>query len=279
MESNISSCQTSQLGSVTNPMCQDPNRAAGIRCSLAAGFCIDGQTRLVDGPSFYEGRLEVCLGNQWLSVCDADFNSATADDVCNNRLLLFGGVYVTVKLDVIRVNVCINYVYCYIYSTDATPVYGAAYGQGTGPLLTACPPGSISSFINFVPLGNCTTMQPDLSCSHERDVGVQCSPGQGRLIFLFTNSATVYVGCRIIPHLQCLYCLSQSERVDMDILLLFSALPSSSRGKQLWFLVAGMATMVTQSWSFQEVEWSMSLSCKICTTRLHLIRHTFSETN
>ena len=96
LESNISSCQTSQLGSVTNPMCQDPNRAAGIRCSLAAGSCFDGQARLVDGPAFYEGRLEVCLGNQWLSVCDADFNSATANDVCNNRLLLFGGVYVTV---------------------------------------------------------------------------------------------------------------------------------------------------------------------------------------
>ena len=183
MESDISSCQTSQLGSVTNPMCQDPNRAAGIRCSLAAGSCIDGQTRLVDGPAFYEGRLEVCLGNQWLSVCDADFNSATANDVCNNRLLLFGGVHVTVKLDDVRVNVCINYVCCYIYSTDATPIYGATYGQGTGPLLMACPPGSILSFINFVPLGNCTTMQPDLSCSHERDVGVQCSPGQGKLIF------------------------------------------------------------------------------------------------
>ena len=96
MEPNISSCRISQLGSVTNPVCQDPNRAAGIRCSLPAGSCIDDQTRLVDGPAFYEGRLEVCLGNQWLSVCDAGFNSATANDVCNNRLLLFGGVHVTV---------------------------------------------------------------------------------------------------------------------------------------------------------------------------------------
>ena len=73
---------------------------------------------------------------------------------------------------------CINYV-----TTDATPVYGSVYGQGTGPLLTACSSGSFSSFFNFVPLGNCTTMQPDLSCSHERNVGVQCTPGQSKLIF------------------------------------------------------------------------------------------------
>ena len=93
MEPNIFSCQISQLGSVTNTECQDPSRAAGVRCSLAAGFCIDGQTRLVDGPTFNEGRLEVCLDGQWLSVCDAGFNSATAYDVCNSRLLLFGGMY------------------------------------------------------------------------------------------------------------------------------------------------------------------------------------------
>ena len=91
MEPNISSCPISQLGSVTNPECQDPNSAAGVRCTLTAGSCIDGQTRLVDGPAFYEGRLEVCMDNQWLSVCDASFSSAAAYDVCNNRLLLNGG--------------------------------------------------------------------------------------------------------------------------------------------------------------------------------------------
>ena len=94
METDISSCRTSQLGSVTNPLCQQPNSAAGVRCSLPAGSCIDGQTRLVDGPTFYEGRLEVCMDNQWLSVCDAGFSSATAYEVCNSRLLLFGGTYV-----------------------------------------------------------------------------------------------------------------------------------------------------------------------------------------
>jgi hypothetical protein len=90
MESDISSCRTSQLGSVSS-MCREPNRAAGVRCSFFVGSCIDGQARLVDGPAFYEGRLEVCLNNQWLSVCDAGFSSETAYDVCNYRLLLTGG--------------------------------------------------------------------------------------------------------------------------------------------------------------------------------------------
>jgi hypothetical protein len=98
MESDISSCQTSQLGSISS-MCQEPNRAAGIRCSLVAGSCVDGQARLVDGPAFNEGRFEVCLNNQWLSVCDAGFSSETANEVCNSRLLLTGGGYNTVPVE------------------------------------------------------------------------------------------------------------------------------------------------------------------------------------
>ena len=71
--------------------------------------------------------------------------------------------------------------------TDAEAVPGAVYGQGTGPLLMACPlrPGNFTTsfdFVNIVPLGNCTTMAPDAMCSHERDVGVQCSPGQCKLV-------------------------------------------------------------------------------------------------
>ena len=90
MESDISSCPTSQLG-VVSPVCQDPNRAAGVRCTPVPGSCINDQARLVDGPAFNEGRLELCSDNQWLSVCDAGFTSETAYDVCNSRLLLTGG--------------------------------------------------------------------------------------------------------------------------------------------------------------------------------------------
>ena len=70
--------------------------------------------------------------------------------------------------------------------TDAEAVPGAVYGQGTGPLLTVCPllenVTSSFGFTDFVPLGNCTTTAPDTTCSHERDVGVRCSPGQCMLV-------------------------------------------------------------------------------------------------
>ena len=89
-ERNISFCPCSPIGVVNDSMCRESNRAACVRCTISAGSCIDGQVRLVDGPAYYEGRLEVCSGNQWFSVCDDGFDMATVNSVCNDRLLLFG---------------------------------------------------------------------------------------------------------------------------------------------------------------------------------------------
>ena len=89
-EPNISLCPSSPIGVVNDSMCRESNRAAGVRCTISADSCIDGQVRLVDGPGYYEGRLEVCSDNQWFSVCDDGFDVAAANSVCNNRLLLLG---------------------------------------------------------------------------------------------------------------------------------------------------------------------------------------------
>ena len=92
-ESDASSCPISPLGQVTNSECRDSNRGAGVKCSSKPGTCINGTTRLVDGPAFYEGRLEMCRNNQWLAVCEKNFNVSTASDVCNGRLYLAGSKY------------------------------------------------------------------------------------------------------------------------------------------------------------------------------------------
>ena len=60
-------------------------------------------------------------------------------------------------------------------------MFVSGYGPGSGPQLAVCPG---SSFLNLIPVEECTT-NPDLKdlCSHERDAGVRCQPGQCKLSY------------------------------------------------------------------------------------------------
>lgn len=91
-EDDISSCPTSTIGQISDPLCRQSDRAAGATCRLKPGSCINNQARLVDGPSYYEGRVEVCIDNRWLTVCETGFDTVAADSVCTERLLLDGGM-------------------------------------------------------------------------------------------------------------------------------------------------------------------------------------------
>ena len=86
-EPKAASCPISPLGEITNPICRESNRAAGVRCTSKSGTCFDGSTRLVDGPAYYEGRLEVCRNNQWLAVCEIGFNKSIAATICSQLYL------------------------------------------------------------------------------------------------------------------------------------------------------------------------------------------------
>ena len=44
--------------------------------------CQDGDVRLVDGQSAYEGRVEVCIGQRWGTVCNTGWSTEDSEVVC-----------------------------------------------------------------------------------------------------------------------------------------------------------------------------------------------------
>ncbi len=128
-------------------------------------FCNDGDLRLIGGAADGEGRVEVCIGEVWGTVCDNSWNAVDARVAC--RILGFSGVSTCSNVQpVLAYSCCIN---SPLFS-DAVAVPSAFFGRGTGPVflddlrcagtersLLDCPRNSMMS-----------------NCGHSEDAGVRC---------------------------------------------------------------------------------------------------------
>lgn len=64
---------------------------AGVSCGLETE-CEDGAVRLQSGDSNNEGRVEVCVGGLWGTVCDDGWSVQDAQVVCNQLGLPYSGM-------------------------------------------------------------------------------------------------------------------------------------------------------------------------------------------
>ncbi|KAL5499890.1 hypothetical protein EMCRGX_G011357 [Ephydatia muelleri] len=121
---------------------------AGVRCYIdtAGTNCTYGAVRLVGGTTQYEGRVEVCINNQWGTVCDSSWDSTDATTVCKQL--------------------------GYAYTGNGIAFSNAQYGVGTGPIFLS----NVQCTSSKSTLVLCTS-NPILSapaCTHSRDAGVKC---------------------------------------------------------------------------------------------------------
>ena len=113
--------------------------------SLITG-CTHGEIRLVGGANYNEGRVEICLSDEWGTVCDQMWDVIDASVVCRQQGLA---------------------------STGAQALSQATFGQGTGSILLT----SVACTGSERVLMNCTASSSTTGCTHAQDAGVRCPTG------------------------------------------------------------------------------------------------------
>ena len=53
-----------------------------IRITIVRGNCIHGTVQLVNGTTTNQGRVEMCIGQTWGTVCDHGFGTNDARVIC-----------------------------------------------------------------------------------------------------------------------------------------------------------------------------------------------------
>ena len=62
------------------------------------GNCTYGDVRLVGGSNQYEGRVEVCINDQWGTVCDDFWSGSDATVICRQLGYAYTGSELTIYI-------------------------------------------------------------------------------------------------------------------------------------------------------------------------------------
>ena len=63
--------------------------------------CADGELRLVDGETEWEGRLEICIGQRWGTVGSDGWTEVNSQVVCNTFGYDFTGMLIQFSMGII----------------------------------------------------------------------------------------------------------------------------------------------------------------------------------
>ena len=125
----------------TSPTCTGHTQDVGVVC---LGVCLSGNIRLINGIGNNSGRVEVCLGGLWGTVCDENFNEPDAKVICKQLGLPYVGAEVRI---------------------------GGSFGHGTDhiAMTSLLCEGTENRLVDcFFLTGSVIT------CSHSNDAGVVC---------------------------------------------------------------------------------------------------------
>ena len=127
--------------------------------------CTYGDVRLVGGSEQYEGRVEVCINDQWGTVCHDGWDSVDASVICKQ----LGYAYTGSECKEFYDHDCdLTYSTC---GAGGTPYYSAFFGAGTGPIYL----DDVACTLSDSQLLECSST-PILAhnCDHNADAGVGC---------------------------------------------------------------------------------------------------------
>ena len=147
-ESRIADCPVPFLfntGDIFQRLCSMHFLDVGVVCVVHNDSCSDGDIQLVDGSAENEGRVEICFGNDWGTICDDNWNNEATIVVCR-ELGYSGTLHVT--------------------------VHESFFGRGTSPIHL----DEVSCTGNEERLVNCSYPGVGIhNCDHSEDVGVICT--------------------------------------------------------------------------------------------------------